>query len=252
MSETAPRGTDDGVGTAQDRLAAFDRRIGPFCAILGVIFLIVVVIDFSGLPLTEWEQRWIRISEFAIYGVFIVEFLIRLGLAEQKSVFLRRNWAAVIALALPMLRPLLVVRAIPAVASGQTLAALAITRRGLVALRQITRGRQLAYVISLTTTVVLLGAGLTFYLEHEVPRSPLRSFGESLWWAATLVTTINSSDDPISVPGRIVALVLRIYAVSIFGYITAFIATWLIGEQRAPAPSPEPAAPDSGGPPPPA
>lgn len=237
MGNPAPAAPSQGVEVARERLAAFERRVGPFFAILGVIFLIVAVIDISGLPLTATEQRWLRAAEFVIYGLFIAEFLIRLTLAEEKGRFLRQNWIGIIALALPMVRPLLVIRAVPTLASGQTLTALALTHRGFAALREITRGRQLAYVVSLTITVVLLAAGIVFYLEHGVPDSPLNSFGESLWWAATLVTTINSGDDPVSVPGRLVAVLLRIYALSIFGYITAFIATLLIGDRPASAPS---------------
>lgn len=231
MSDPGPETGQTGGPSVRDRLAAFDHRFGPVFAMLGLVFLIIVVIDVSDLPLTPAEQDWIRFTEFAIYGVFIFEFGCRLVLSPAKVAFLRHNWVAILALALPLLRPLIVLRALPIAASGQGLAALAISHRGFAALRQITRGRQLVYVVSLTVTIVLLAAGAAFYLERYEPRSPIHSFGESLWWASTLVTTINSADDPVSGPGRIVALLLRVYAVSVFGYITAFIATWLIGDR---------------------
>ncbi len=231
MPDPATPAPNRGVVTRGDRLAAFDRRFGPFFAMLGLIFLIILVIDIS-LPLTPTEQTWIRFAEFAIYGLFVFEYGCRFVLAPEKTAFLRRNWLALLALGLPVLRPLIALRVLPIAASGQGLAALAITHRGFAALRQLTRGRQLVYVVALTVTIVLLSAGAVFYFERAEARTPIRSFGESLWWASTLVTTINSADDPVSTPGRLVAILLRVYAVSIFGYITAFIATWLIGERQ--------------------
>lgn len=211
------------------RLAIWDARYGPFFGLLGVVFLLLVLLDLLPLPLSTTEQRVIRGAEVAIYALFVLEFVTRWSITDDKRRFLRRNWFNLLTLALPMLRPVAALRAIPILRSSQALTGLALSHRGLIGLRQLTRGRQLAYMVSLTTIVVLFAAGTVFYIEHAVRESPFTSFSEAVWWAATLVTTINSSDDPVTALGRVIALGVRVYAVSVFSLITASVATWLIG-----------------------
>ena len=202
---------------------------------LGVVFLMVILIDLSPLPLTPREQGTIRAAELVMYLLFVLEFVTRWWIAEDKRRFIKRNWFNLVVLLLPMLRPLMLARSVPALASSSGLTGIAGSHRGLAGLRELTRGRQLAYVVSLTVVIVLLATGSVFYLEHTVPGSPFTTFSETIWWAATLVTTINNDDDPVTGPGRIIALLVRIYAVSVFGYITASIATWFIGRNATPA-----------------
>ena len=49
-------------------------------------------------------------------------------------------------------------------------------------------------------------------------------------WAATLVTTVNVGEDPVSGWGRVVAVLMRIYAVGVFGYLTASIASYFVAQ----------------------
>ncbi len=44
-----------------------------------------------------------------------------------------------------------------------------------------------------------------------------------------MITTINTSTEPVTFEGRVIGLVLRVVALSIFGYLTASIASYLVG-----------------------
>ena len=136
---------------------------------------------------------------------------------------------------MPALRPLRVLRAARALRSIHLLRMLSGANRGMRALRRITRGRQFAYVATLSLLVTLLGAGGAFVLDRGAPGTPLNSFGEALWWAATLVTTVNSGVDPVTAEARLVAVLMRLYAVSVFGFVTASIASYFIGRSSAAA-----------------
>jgi len=52
-----------------------------------------------------------------------------------------------------------------------------------------------------------------------VPGSPFANFWEALWWATTVVTTINVGIEPTTVEGRIVGLLLRVFGLGVFGYL---------------------------------
>ena len=48
-----------------------------------------------------------------------------------------------------------------------------------------------------------------------------------------MVTTINNEKYAVTAEGRVIAILLRVFAVSVFGFITASIASYLIGKQAA-------------------
>ncbi len=103
-------------------------------------------------------------------------------------------------------------------------------------LRRVARGRQFAYVGALTLLVILLGAVGVWSFDRGAPDASIRTFGDAVWWAATLVTTVNSGLEAATPEARVIAILLRLYAVSVFGYVTASIASYFVGrevEERA-------------------
>jgi voltage-gated potassium channel len=76
-----------------------------------------------------------------------------------------------------------------------------------------------------------LGASGVFFFERNVPDTSFASFGDSLWWAVSLTTTINVGYDPLTFEGRVVALLLRAFGMGVFGYLAGSIASYLIGQR---------------------
>ena len=202
----------------------------PVMVVLGLVFLGLLVVEYSGLRLSAAREAWLDRAETAIYWIFVTDFAVRFVVAPAKGRFLRANVLTAVSLAVPALRPLRALRAATALRSIHLLRVLSGANRGMRALRQITRGRQFAYVATLSLLVTLLGAGSVAYFDRGAAGAQITSFGEAVWWAGTLVTTINSGVDPVSVEGRVIAVLMRVYAVSVFGYITASIATYFIGQ----------------------
>jgi voltage-gated potassium channel len=59
------------------------------------------------------------------------------------------------------------------------------------------------------------------------------TFGAALWWTAMLLTTMGSEYWPRSPEGRVICLLLSMYAFAVFGYITATLASFFIGGDTA-------------------
>jgi voltage-gated potassium channel len=87
-------------------------------------------------------------------------------------------------------------------------------------------------VLASTALVILLGAGgmLAFEPSREVDGG-FTGYAEALWWTAMLVSTIGSDFWPVTAEGRVIALLLSIYGLGVFGYITASLATFFIGQE---------------------
>jgi len=201
----------------------------PLMIGLGLVFLVLLLVDYAGPNLSDRAQRWFGQAMTAIWVAFLVDFAVRFVVAPSKLQFLRANWLGALSLALPFLRPLRILRAARVARSISLVRLLGGTNRGIRVLRQVTRGRQIVYVAVLTCLVVLAGATGALYFDRDIDGAPIQTFGDGLWWSSALVTTINGEKYAVSPEARVVAILMRLYAVSVFGLVTASIASYLIG-----------------------
>ena len=94
--------------------------------------------------------------------------------------------------------------------------------------------RGLGYVLVLTAIVTLAGAAGMYALERELPDgNALRDYPSALWWTAMIMTTMGSDYWPRTAEGRVLCLLLSLYAFAVFGYLTASLASYFIGQDAA-------------------
>lgn len=199
----------------------------------------MLILSFIWLCLVIIELIWTTSGVFELLGtiiwiIFILEFLLRFALAPRKLRFLRRNPITIVALAAPAFRFLRVLRLLRLSRGLRLVRIVGTANRGLGALRKSFGRRGLGYVLTTTTLVILLGAGgmLAFEPAREADGG-FSSYADALWWTAMLVSTIGSGFWPLTAEGRVLALLLSIYGLAVFGYITASFATFFIGQEAA-------------------
>jgi len=88
------------------------------------------------------------------------------------------------------------------------------------------------YVIVLTAVIWLLGTAGIVYLERDQASASITSFPEALWWSATMLIQRGSERHPVTAEGRVLATLLMIFALAVSGYITAVLATSLLGRRQ--------------------
>ena len=102
--------------------------------------------------------------------------------------------------------------------------------RGMKALGAAMQRRGFGYVAALTFLVTLSGAAGMYAFENEAPDGMgLNSYGTALWWTAMIMTTMGSEYWPRTAEGRVLCVVLSLYAFAVFGYVTATLDTFFIG-----------------------
>jgi voltage-gated potassium channel len=207
-------------------LARFRRWTEVPLLVLGFVWLVLLVIELtSGLhPLLEALST-------TIWIVFIIAFVIEFVLAPRKVHYLRSQWLTVLSLALPALRVLRIARALRVLRSARLLRVVTGLNRSMRALGASMGRRGVGYVAALTFVVVVAGAAGMLALEREASGG-LPDYPSALWFTIMLLTTIGSEYWPRTPEGRVLCILLSMYAIGVFGYITAALASFFVDRDR--------------------
>jgi len=173
-----------------------------------------------------------------IWVLFILYFAMRMSTVVNRTELLRQNWPFVLAILVSTLRffPLLqafpLVRILTATFGMQVIWIFASAVVGMRILRRKVGHRGAGYVLALTFVVLFAGAAGMLHFEGSV-QDPLgiHTYLRALWWTAMQLSNMGSGYVIKTTGGRIICLGISIYAVVIFGYITALLASFLIDRE---------------------
>jgi voltage-gated potassium channel len=210
-------------------LLEINETLGLPLIFLAILWLALIILDMLyGLP------PLLQTVNSVIWIIFILDFSIELYIAPRKKEYLKQNWLVALSLLLPPLRILRLFRAsrvikIVRVSQSFNFARLVSSfNRSLGIVRTTMKRRGLGYVLALTTFIILLGAAGMYNFEYPY----FDSYGDALWWTSMIMTTIGSQYWPVTSEGRVLTFLLALYAFAIFGYITAALASILIGKDK--------------------
>lgn len=98
-----------------------------------------------------------------------------------------------------------------------------------------TMGRRgFGYAAALTIIVVFAGAAGMHAFENDNPDGRgLHDYPSALWWTAMMITTVGSEYWPQTAEGRILCLILALYAFAVFGYLAATLSSFFIERDAA-------------------
>ena len=135
----------------------------------------------------------------------------------DKKKFVLSHPLEIIAVALPMLRPLRLLRLISF---------------GSLVLEKVSIGKSLGITIKVILTTLFFGyiaAIQITIVERSSPSGNIKNFGDGLWWAFTTITTVGYGDRyPTTTEGRVLAVCLMVLGISLLGVISATIAAWFV------------------------
>nr|WP_237404556.1 potassium channel family protein [Streptomyces sp. SN-593] len=204
---------------ADPRLARWeDRSELPLFAV-GLLFLTAYAVHVLARGMPPQGHDACLAVVYGAWAVFLVDYLVRWRLGPDRSlaVHVRHHLLDTVVLVLPLLRPLRFVDTYQAVQQR----------------REAPRLNLYARVISYTgITAALLGfsAALAVYqAERNAPGSSIRTFGDSVWWMCSTLTTVGYGDaTPVTALGRTIAVGLMVCGVALLGAVTGSFSSWLV------------------------
>ncbi|WP_153395676.1 hypothetical protein [Ornithinicoccus halotolerans] len=195
-------------------------RLTPMMSGLGIIFVLVVLGEQLSSPGSAASTA-LTVVGWALWVVFVAEFVARLVLAPSTSRFLRRNWWQLIFILLPVLRVLRLVRALRVLRGGRVLSG---AIRGSRSSASVLRGR-LGWLASLWVIVVLAVSQL------------LHTFAAFDSYAASLHATALGAmtGEPLPAEGgvaRVTEVLLAAVSVGLFGTLAASLGAYFLDSSR--------------------
>jgi voltage-gated potassium channel len=219
-------------------LARFRRWTEMPLLVLSFVWLVLLVVE-----LTRGLHPMLEALSATIWVIFVIALVIEFVLAPRKLAYLRSQWLTVLSLLVPPLRILRVMRAVrvlravSAVRGARLLRVVTGLNRSMRALGTSMGRRGVGYVAALTFVVIVAGAAGMLALEREASGG-LPDYASALWFTIMLLTTIGSEYWPRTPEGRVLCILLSVYAIGVFGYITAALASFFVDrdrEEQAPA-----------------
>lgn len=202
--------------TDQTRLQRYEQRSEWLLAGVALLFLTA----YSVLVLVQPQGSGavvLRIAMAVLYLAFLADYLTRFYLADDRGRWFLRHLVDLAIVLLPFMRPL-------------RLLSLAVVLDVLQrVIGHTIRGRVATYTAGGVLMIIYAGSLAVLDQERHAADSPIKSFGDALWWSVSTVTTVGYGDmAPVTFGGRMVALALMIAGISLLGVVTATIASWIV------------------------
>jgi voltage-gated potassium channel len=185
--------------------------------VAAVVFLAAYAVPVLDPGLPTWLLGVCQWLSWITWAVFVIDFVVRLALADERLRYLVGHWYDLLVIVLPLLRPLRLLRLIPLLS--------VLNRRAQIRLR----GRVAIYVAGGASLLAFCAALAVLDVERSSIDANITDFGDAMWWAITTMTTVGYGDHyPVTAVGRLVAFGLMIGGIALLGTVTATLASWLV------------------------
>ena len=190
--------------------------------VAAVIFLAAYAVPILAPTLPGWLLGLCQWLIWITWGIFVVDIVVRLSLADERLRYLVRHWYDVLVVALPLLRPLRLLRLIPLLS--------VLNRRAKIRLR----GRVAIYVAGGASLLAFCAATAVLDAERSSPNANITDFGDAIWWAGSTMATVGYGDRyPVTGIGRLLGFGLMVGGIAVLGTVIATLASWLVENVQA-------------------
>lgn len=155
---------------------------------------------------------WAGLATLCLWGLFIADYVIRLALAKDRKKFVKMQGFEFLTLVIPYLRPFLLIRYVWELSSFRSQGGNGLRRRALIAITIFA----LSYVYTIST--------LVWVVERSHPKATILNWGDSIWWGFVTISTVGYGQFyPVTVLGRLLAILMMLGGLFVIGVISATI-----------------------------
>jgi voltage-gated potassium channel len=194
--------------------------------VLSIYVLAALFID-TVFQLDQETSRLLDMIDFGICLIFLADFSIQLYKAESKLDYMKWGWVDLLA-SIPM---------VDAFRVGRLFRLIRILRifKAFKSLKEFIdtfyadKIKGTVSSAGLVAILMVIFSSISILQVETDSDSNIKSAGDALWWSYVTITTVGYGDlYPVTLEGRLIAVVLMTTGVGLFGTFTAFVASWFV------------------------
>ncbi len=206
-----------GVAVERRRERWANATQGPLAAI-GVAFVVAYIVFVLWIDPPDAVLGILVILLIGGWAAFVVDVVVQIALTPRG-----RRWAwawrhpvEVLSAVVPLFRAMRVVSLVQHLPT--------LERRTTRAVR----ARFVSEALTYAFVFVFFIALVTYHVERDAPGANIVTFGDALWWACVTLATVGYGDTyPVTLPGRLYAVLLMAGGVAIVGTASATLVSIL-------------------------
>jgi len=210
------------------------EKIGLFQIV--VLILSIIVLGALGadtvFKLPKEVADILQILDTLVCVLLLADFGMRFHKAESKSAFLKWGWIDLLA-SIPnvpflrvgrLIRILRVIRLLRAIRATQKISSVLLKNKFQSGVTSVV----------LTSFLLVMFCSIAILIcEQQDPSANIRTAGDAFWWSVSTITTVGYGDVyPVTPEGRILAMVLMVSGIGLFGILSGLAASFFVGQNR--------------------
>jgi voltage-gated potassium channel len=210
------------------------EKVGLFQIV--VLILSIVVLAALGadtaFKLPKEISDILQTLDTLVCVILLIDFGVRFYKAESKLAFMKWGWIDLIA-SIPNIPILRVGRFIRILRIIRLLRAIRATHKisSLLLKDKIKTGVASAFLSAFL--LIMFCSVAILICEQQNPDANIKTAGDAIWWSVSTITTVGYGDVyPTTGEGRIVAAILMISGIGLFGLLSGLAASFFVGSKQ--------------------
>jgi voltage-gated potassium channel len=214
--------------------ATNSENVGLFQIV--ILFLSIIVLGALGadaaFKLPKQVSDILQTLDTLVCVLLLVDFGVRFYRAESKLAFLKWGWIDLLA-SIPnvpflrvgrLIRILRVIRLLRAIRASQKISSVLLKNRFHTGVTSV--------VLTSFLLVMFCSIGILI-CEQSDPEANIKTAGDAIWWSVSTITTVGYGDTyPVTAEGRILAMVLMVSGIGLFGILSGIAASFFVGSKQ--------------------
>lgn len=218
-------------------VAQVERLLDAPATYLAFVFAAALVVELVMTAQGHAPPVVLDWLQLGIWAFFLLHFALGMIIAPARLSYLRHHWLTALSLLVPFLRVIRIVRVVRILRAASIVRLFGAMNRTTASLRRALAWNALGMATGLAVSTAFLSSAGIYLFEADAPRSPIHSYAEALWWAAATLTTVGAASEPVTLGGRVLALVVMLAGLVLFGYVAGLLGALLFTRREASAQS---------------